>query len=186
MAYIDCNWSGSVGRGQTALIWRNREYTFSDSRRATRNGFAAFRSRIQPGASVALIGDYSPGSVSCLLALLKLRCILVPLSRESRDQHEAFFTIAELDYVIEMDADDRGEPRPLANRQNHPLLERLRAASDPGLVLFSSGSTGTQGDPPFLTMCAKSFAKPRRCYRRYFSAFRPIGGSTRCSIPWRT
>jgi acyl-CoA synthetase (AMP-forming)/AMP-acid ligase II len=179
MDYIDWQLARfGEGASQTALIWRDREFSYGDLAARYEEWLAELSNTVAPGSSVAVIGDYSPGSVACLLALVKLRCILVPLSRESRDQHEQFFAIAELDYVIEMDADDRGHTRPLSNRQHHPLLEKLRAASDPGLILFSSGSTGQpKAILHSLTMLLEKFRKPRHCYRTLtFLLFDHIGG----------
>jgi long-chain acyl-CoA synthetase len=133
---------------------------------------------VTSGASVAVLGDFSPASVSALLALLKLRCILVPLSRDSRDQHPQFCEIAEIDYKIEIDENDQGVVSHLGLRRDHPLFQSLRDNGEPGLVLFSSGSTGKpKAILHALPQLLEKFRKPRHCYRTVtFLLFDHIGG----------
>jgi acyl-coenzyme A synthetase/AMP-(fatty) acid ligase len=167
------------GAARTAMIWRDREFTYGALAARYEQWLAEMAAaRVKPGDSVAVIGDYSPAAVTSLLALMDLRCILVPLSRDSRDQHAEFFQIAEVDHVIEFDGDDQPQFRAMVERRNHPLLEQLRTAGEPGLVLFSSGSTGKpkailHGLPKLL----EKFRKPRHCYRTInFLLFDHIGG----------
>ncbi|MFN2398614.1 MAG: fatty acid--CoA ligase family protein [Gemmatimonadaceae bacterium] len=167
------------GADKTALIWRDHEYHYADLEasyhdwveRLTADGVAA-------GSSVAVVGDFSPASVSALLALLRLRCILVPLSRYSLDQHQQFCEIAEIDYKIEIDENDQGQISATPFRRQHPLLQKLRADGEAGLVLFSSGSTGKpKAILHALPQLLEKFRKPRHCYRTVtFLLFDHIGG----------
>jgi len=167
------------GPEQTAIVWRDRAYTYGEQLARYQQWLAQFEAAgISPGDAVAVIGDYSPASITGLLALIARRCILVPLSRESRDQHDEFFRIAELDFRIELDPADKPCFERMNLRRNHPLLEELRQRREPGLVLFSSGSTGKpkailHGLPRLL----EKFRKPRHCYRTInFLLFDHIGG----------
>ena len=162
-----------------AIIWRDQPYTYGALTELYDLWLAELQAAgIQPGAAVGVIGDYSPRSISCLLALLRLRCILVPLSWDSRDQHEEFFRIAELDFLIEIDGEDRVSIRALEERRGHPFIEQLRVAGEAGLVLFSSGSTGKpKAILHGLPMLLEKFRKPRHCYRTInFLLFDHIGG----------
>jgi len=167
------------GADQTALVWRDRAYTYADVaaayhewvRRLTAAGVSA-------GASVAVIGDFSPSSVSALLALVGMRCILVPMSRDSRDQHDQFCDIAEIDFRIDLDENDHGVIHATGYRKGHPLLQQLRDTNEPGLVLFSSGSTGKpKAILHALPQLLEKFRTPRHCYRTVtFLLFDHIGG----------
>jgi long-chain acyl-CoA synthetase len=180
MDYID--WQLERFRGapaNPAIVWRDREYTYGEL--AARYGEWTARLEaegVAPGSSVAVVGDYSPASLACLLALAKRECILVPLSRESRDQHAAFFEIAELDHRIAIDADDQAQVTPMPYRRHHPLLARLRAEGRAGLVLFSSGSTGhPKAILHSLPELLEKFRTPRHCFRTMtFLLFDHIGG----------
>ncbi len=165
--------------GSPAIVWRDREYTYGDL--AARYGDWSARlaaENVAPGAAVGVIGDYSPAALSCLLALAHRGCILVPLSRESRDQHAAFFAIAELDHLIHIDSADEAAVSAMPHRRNHPLLEELRAGGRAGLVLFSSGSTGhPKAILHSLPELLEKFRTPRHCYRTMtFLLFDHIGG----------
>ncbi|MGH7693553.1 MAG: ANL family adenylate-forming protein [Gemmatimonadaceae bacterium] len=167
------------GSDRTAIVWNDREVLYGEMLQR----YEAWLERltaagVTPGCVVTVAGDYSPASISCLLALVQLQCILVPLSRESHDQHKEFLEIAETDFAVEIDQSDEATIHPLSFRKNHELLEQLRTRGEAGLVLFSSGSTGKpkailHALPPIL----EKFRKPRHCYRTVsFLLFDHIGG----------
>src|SRR3981081_1940703 len=92
------------GVEKPAIVWRDREYTYGDLANLSIRLVEQFtQADGRPGAAVAVTGDFSPASVASLMALLRLKCILVPLSRESRDQHDQFHKIAEIDHLVEID-----------------------------------------------------------------------------------
>jgi long-chain acyl-CoA synthetase len=167
------------GADRPAMIWHDRTFLYSDLNAEYENWLERLAAAgVRAGASVAVVGDYSPASVSCLLALLRMKCILVPLSRESRDQHSEFFKIAEIDHLIVIHEDDKAEIRPAAERRDHALLQQLRTAGEAGLILFSSGSTGKpKAILHRLPKLLEKFRKPRHCYRTLnFLLFDHIGG----------
>jgi long-chain acyl-CoA synthetase len=126
-----------------AIAWRGDEYTYADLYARYEEWLGILESRgVAAGDCVGVVGDYSPAALGCLLALVKLRCILVPMSWDSVDQHEQFCRIAELDWRIEIDAEDRGVVASMDERRGHAMLEDVRKSEQAGLILFSSGSTG--------------------------------------------
>lgn len=167
------------GADLPAVIWRDREYRYADLAARYHDWLARLTAAgIGSGASVAVIGDFSPGSVSALMALVRLDCILVPLARESRDQHAQFLAIAEVDATITLDDADQGTIETHDFRRDHPLLATLRARGEAGLVLFSSGSTGKpKAILHALPQLLEKFRTPRHCYRTVtFLLFDHIGG----------
>lgn len=167
------------GADRPALVWRDRVYRYADLAQSYHDWVARLTAAgVTAGASVAVIGDFSPSSVAALVALVRLDCILVPLSRESRDQHAQFLAIAEVDFAIELDADDGATVTRTGLRRDHPLLAELRARGEAGLVLFSSGSTGKpKAILHALPQLLEKFRKPRHCYRTVtFLLFDHIGG----------
>jgi long-chain acyl-CoA synthetase len=132
---------------------------------------------IERGAVVAFDGDYSPGSISLLLALALNRNVAVPLSRDVAANHETFVSLAEAKYWI---TSVDGEPilKRTAIEAVHPLYGELRKRDAPGLILFSSGSTGAHKCALHdLSKLLKKFATPRHSYRTLvFLQLDHIGG----------
>ena len=168
-----------AGADRPAMAWRDQVFTYGDLLRQYEKSRASILGAgVKPGDSVAVIGDYSPAAVMSLLVLIDLKCVLVPMSWASQDQHESFLAIAEVDHVFALDAEDQVTHRPNAGRRGHPLLEQVRATGEPGLVLFSSGSSGKpKAILHALPGLLEKFRTPRHCYRTInFLLFDHIGG----------
>lgn len=97
---------------------------------------------VEAGQVVALRGDYTPRACALVLALIDRGVILVPLTEAAEVHREEFFEIAEVEVVISFDENDGWAIEPQRRVATNPLTLQLRAAGEPGLVLFSSGSTG--------------------------------------------
>ena len=95
-------------------------------------------SAIQPGDTVALIGDFDATSISTLIKLIDKNVIIVPLTTDTRHDHPYFFESAGVNFVIEgttiMSVFD--------DHLQHSFVRELREKERPGLVLFSTGTTG--------------------------------------------
>ncbi|MGB9255053.1 MAG: AMP-binding protein [Candidatus Korobacteraceae bacterium] len=125
------------------IIWREQMYSYA----WLREHVEAWKSRLAAanivrGAVVAVEGDYSPEVIALLLALIGAGCIVVPLAGSSAPQREEFKTIAEAQAAISFPAGDRFDVVSYDRAVSNPLTRKLIAIGDPGLVLFSSGSTG--------------------------------------------
>jgi len=73
---------------------------------------------------------------------MRLGAAIVPLTPLMRAQREQFLEIAEVSLLVELDADDGFTLRELPHTVKNPLYAKLRQKGVPGLVIFSSGSTG--------------------------------------------
>jgi len=116
------------------LIAGDFQLTFDDLLATDETNISSVRS----GDVVALIGDFDARSLSTLLHLIDRGAVLVPLTEATRPEHEYFFDAASVDFVIEGSSLRRRSEA----RGAHPLLTGLRQSGHPGLVLFSSGTTG--------------------------------------------
>lgn len=132
---------------------------------------------IPEGAVVSFDGDYSTEAVSLFLALARNKNIIVPLSRDSKAHYEEFRGIAATEYDISLS----GQVLSLAatgRKAEHPIYMELRQRRSPGLVLFSSGSTGkSKGIVQDLSLLMKKFQVPRKPLRMLiFLQLDHIGG----------
>lgn len=126
-----------------AIVWRDQPFTYGWlSENIDSWGRQLETSSVQPGQVVALEGDYSPKVCALLLALIERRVIVVPLTSASESQKEEFMETAEVQVVFAFDDTENWR----VHRRNvvveHPLTRQLIELGDPGLILFSSGSTG--------------------------------------------
>ncbi|HZW14243.1 MAG TPA: class I adenylate-forming enzyme family protein [Noviherbaspirillum sp.] len=130
-------------------------------------------SEVRKGDVVAIIGDFSPASILTLLRLIDIGVVVVPLTDETRHEHEYFFESALVDVVI-----DGSKVKRRPHHQKHDFIEKLREAEHAGLVLFSTGTTGRpKAILHDLTLFLKRFETPRPTLRTInFLLFDHIGG----------
>ena len=130
-------------------------------------------SKVKSGDVVALIGDFDPQSILTLLQLIDKNVILVPLTVDTRVQHEYFFESALVDVVIQGD-----EIKRIKHSLKHEFIESLRSKEHAGLVLFSTGTTGRpKAILHDLTLFMQRFETPRPTLKTInFLLFDHIGG----------
>jgi long-chain acyl-CoA synthetase len=138
-------------------IWKETDYPFL----VHSNGSLRFNeiakqkgidlSEVRSGDVVALIGDFDPLSILTLLHLINKGVILMPLTVETKAQHEYFFESALVDVVIENFVVKRRK-----HNSKNELIENLRSKRHAGLVFFS---TGTSGRPKAILHDYNAFMK---------------------------
>lgn len=128
---------------------------------------------IQPGDVVALIGDFNARSISDLLTLIDRQAILVPLTKQTRNDHEYFFESSFVNWVVE-----DGSVSRRVHDDSHRLLDELREINHAGLVLFSTGTTGRpKAILHDMSFFLRRFGTPRPTLRTLgFLLFDHIGG----------
>ncbi len=126
-----------------ALIWRGQEFSYAwllDAVERWRTYLNA--ESVRTGSVVSLEADFSPTAIALMLALAAHRCAVVPLTASVQAKKPEFREIAEVEAVMEVDKDDQVRLQRTTRTASHELLLRLRQEHRPGLILFSSGSTG--------------------------------------------
>jgi acyl-coenzyme A synthetase/AMP-(fatty) acid ligase len=128
----------------TYLVWNDRQFSYktllahiSQWRRRLDD------SNIGSGAVVSLEADYSPQALALFIALVDRGAIIVPLTPAVQAQRTEFRRIAEVQVIISIAADDSFHIScPDRRELQNELLRSLSQQGEPGLILFSSGSTG--------------------------------------------
>ena len=96
-------------------------------------------SEVKSGEVVALVGDFNPNTILILLKLIEKKTIILPLTKDTNEQHEYFFDKAYVDIVIIDNVIKR-----INHQKKHELIDFLRKKKHGGLILFSTGITGVQ------------------------------------------
>jgi acyl-CoA synthetase (AMP-forming)/AMP-acid ligase II len=129
-------------RRADALVWRHEQFTFQhlDAMRLSWLDRLA-SNEIKPGQVVGLRADYSPGSISLLLALLANRNVVALLSPNT-SKEDTLLADSRSEFLFRFDHGGAWECKKIGSASDHPLLAALRRANSAGLIIFSSGSTG--------------------------------------------
>ena len=126
-----------------AIVWNGEPYSYEwllD--RLYYWGGVLTVEKVEPGTVAILEADFSPNSVALLLALIDANCIVVPLTKSIEDKKYEFIEAASGMLFFEMDPHDSYKIKRLGSYHPNELYDQLRNLNHPGLVLFSSGSTG--------------------------------------------
>jgi long-chain acyl-CoA synthetase len=126
-----------------AIVWQNKAFSFRWLIENIEFWNQEITSRkIDRGAVIILEGDFSPNSVALLLALIEHSCIVVPLTARNQAVRKEYAEIAQGEVFFSIDANDDVEVKTLDRKATHEHYLTLRQKDHPGLVLFTSGSTG--------------------------------------------
>ena len=125
-----------------ALIWKDHSYPYSH----ILDRIQYWREKIefiQPGTIVGLEGDFSPEAIAILFVLIEKRSVLVPLDINHSDKNAKKYEIAQIQILIRVNSEDDiiFIQREILSIYND-YYTNLIASNNPGLVLFTSGSSG--------------------------------------------
>jgi len=127
---------------QTAVIWHNRSVSYREILNRI-NWWRIKLAEILPGTVVSIEGDFSPEAISILFVLIEMNIIVVPLDINHVNKNEKKYDIAQVRIIIRIKSEDDIEVvyRNISSKPND-YYELLIKRHVPGLVLFTSGSSG--------------------------------------------
>jgi acyl-coenzyme A synthetase/AMP-(fatty) acid ligase len=130
---------------------------------------------INKGKVVSLIGDFNPQSIALIMALIENDCILVPISLNVKFP-DNYIRISECEFIIDL-RNGESKTSKTGIDVNHEMLLFLRGKA-PGLILFSSGTTGEpKATLHNLSILLEKFKQPGKVLRTItFLLFDHIGG----------
>ena len=126
-----------------AVIWRDCAFLYGDLLERI-NHWRNYLSDhgIESGAVTAVEADFSPNAIALMLALIENGCITVPLTSSVSASKTEFMNIAGVEAMLEFDGLDEPRLMRFESSEAHEIIRQLRNRRHPGLILFSSGSTG--------------------------------------------
>lgn len=148
-----------------AIIHEGNSFTYRDLINAgDEYRYYLYENGVRHGAIVALIAEPSFHAIAFLLALWERGAIVVPRLRST--PNFCAFQMADPEWVVNLHEDASfGIERDYPFAINHHY-DTLRKLKHPGLVVFTSGTTGEQkGIVHDLERVFGKFAHPRRAYR---------------------
>jgi len=126
-----------------ALVWQDQPYSYEFLLAQLDEWISVLDdAEVPTGAVVAVEADFSPRAIALLLALIERACLFVPLSSSIDEKKAEFSEVAEIEYRISIDGDDKSSIASTGRKASHPIIEKIKKLQHPGLTLFSSGSTG--------------------------------------------
>ncbi|TDL48494.1 long-chain fatty acid--CoA ligase [Paenibacillus dendritiformis] len=161
------------------MVWKEKEYSYGWLLQRMEEWGVYVRARAVPkGSVVAIYGDYSPNSVALFLALIGHSCTIIPLTDSVKHKMEEFLEIGQAEFLFELDSDDTVKMSDLDRKADHPFLVQLKSELHPGLILFSSGSTGrSKAAVHDLTGLLEKYKVQRKAWRTIsFLLYDHIGG----------
>jgi acyl-coenzyme A synthetase/AMP-(fatty) acid ligase len=159
-----------------AIITDEKVYTFSDIYDEYIKTKRLLKEKgVDTGRIVSLIADFKAQSIAMVVALIENDCILVPISPSIKTV-DSFIRISQTEFVIDL-REDKPEIYKTNTLVSHAMLLGLKGKA-PGLILFSSGTTGEPKAALHNTsFLLEKFKKPGKVLRTVtFLLFDHIGG----------
>jgi acyl-coenzyme A synthetase/AMP-(fatty) acid ligase len=126
-----------------AIIYEEEVFLYRDLLNLKTDADNALRAKgVAAGDVVALCADYSPASMAVLLSLIANRNIVVPISISLDKGGDQYLAISNPDFIVEVDQLSFRVSREENKPEKNKLIAQLGEESAPGLVLFTSGTTG--------------------------------------------
>lgn len=126
-----------------AIIWQDKIYNYEWlGNKVNELAIRLKSSAIAPKSVVGLTGDFSPNCIALLLALIENENIVVPFASAASSGISRKLGIAQVEHLAIVNDHDEISFNSMEVTASHELYSKVRSANKPGLVLFTSGTSG--------------------------------------------
>lgn len=151
-----------------AIIWNNVFVSYKElvSKYEDAIGFLK-EHKVQHGEVVALIGDFTPNTIALMFALIQNKNIIVPFNYNFKESESVKLDISGVQKIVTVNiATDEYTLKNGNGNGQHMLYETIRENDHPGLVLFTSGTSGEpKGAVHDFSRLLEKFYIPRKSLR---------------------
>jgi long-chain acyl-CoA synthetase len=128
---------------EDAIVWQGETYSYGRLLENVASAADLLESaKIERGMPIMLNADYSPGAIALMLAVAARGGVVVPVASHVVADRAKLARITQCCACIDVPNGLTYRLSRLDHQIDHPLLLQLARNCRPGLVLFSSGSTG--------------------------------------------
>lgn len=163
-----------------AVIWSDEPHTYAWLiQRIEYWGTVLTEEHVESGSVVTLEADFTPDTIALFLALIDAECIVIPsLSSNVEASRQEVESIGQSEVRFVVGTNESVQITHHNRTADHEIYAQLRELHHPGLVLFSSGSTGeSKAAVHDMVSLLKKFTVRRLTLRSLtFLLFDHIGG----------
>lgn len=127
-----------------AIIWNGKTVTYNELQSKYNHAIEFINARgVKKGEVVSLTGDFTPNTIALMFALIQNKNIIIPFNHAIKESEYIKFEIAGVQkgIVVNIKNDEYKMEEKTGNGQ-HLFYETIRERNHPGLVLFTSGTSG--------------------------------------------
>jgi acyl-coenzyme A synthetase/AMP-(fatty) acid ligase len=127
-----------------AIIWNDNFVTYENLLIKYSQAIEFIRIKgLEEGEVISLTGDFTPNTIALMFALIHNNNIIVPINHNAKESEHIKLIIACVQKGIIVNVeDDKYRMENIGGTGQHLLYDTIRECKNPGLVLFTSGTSG--------------------------------------------
>lgn len=154
-------------KDRISIIWTDKEYSYQWLLVQIKSWRKyLIENKITPGSVTAIQGDFSPVTIAILFALIANKNIIVPLVNSSNEDVNSKLDIAGINFYFLINELDEVSFTKINYSREYDIYNNLIREDKPGLVLFTSGSSGKpKAAVHDFSKLLEKFKRTRKSYR---------------------